>query len=322
MTQFLKRSSLIAAAMLMSSAALAQSTFPTKPVRLLVGFSAGGSIDAVSRLLAEELRTAWGQPVVVENRVGAAGALAAEMVAKAEPDGYNLLMTTSSHTALGAVKKQLPYDSHKSFTAINLVASAPNSLVTRADSPLRTLPAYIAAAKEKPGQVTYATSGTGGILHLTAEQFSHQAGVRLNHIPYKGANDVVLSVLAGNVQSSWSVVSAAMPLLAPDKLHIVAVASEKRSALVPNVPTFNEMGIKLVSEAWFGMLGPANLPPQIANRINDTIQKLLAKPEVQAKLAGIGAEPRGIGPAEFDKQIQSELSQFSEVVKIANIVAN
>jgi len=314
-----QRLGLIAIALLCTSGAVAQSTFPTKPIRLLVGFSAGGAVDSVARLLADELQGAWGQSLVVENRVGAGGAIAAAAVAKAAPDGYTLLVTTASHTALGALKKQLPYDSYKDFSPINLFASAPNALVTRNDSPLRTLPAYLAAARAKPGEITYATSGTGGILHFAAEQFAYAAKVKLNHVPYKGANDVVLAVLSNTVQSSWSVVSAAIPLVAPDKLHIVAVASEKRSALVPDVPTLGELGVKVVSDTWFGVLGPANLPPDITAKINDSLQKLLGRPDVQAKLVKLGAEPRGLGPVDFGRQVKTELEQFSAIAKTANI---
>lgn len=307
----------------LSGVALAQSPFPSKNVRLLVGFSAGGSSDLVARLLAEELRPEWGQSVLVENRVGAGGAIAANAVAKAPPDGYTLLVTTASHTALGALKQQLPYHSLNDFTPITLVASAPNALVTRADSPLKTLPAYLAEAKSKPGEVTYASSAVGGILHFAGEQFAHAAGIKLNHIPHKGANDVVLAVLSGTVQSSWSVVSAAIPLVAPDKLHIVAVASEKRSALVPDVPTFEELGVKgMKSDTWFGVLGPVGLPPEITNRINETLSKLLARPEFKAKLIKLGAEPMGRGPAEFRAQIKTELEQFAAIAKAANIRAD
>lgn len=321
MNRVVKRCVSIVVTALLCGGAIAQTVWPAKPVRFQVGFSAGGSADLVARLLAEELRPVWGQPILVENRVGAGGAIAADMVAKAPPDGYVLLVTTASHTALGALKKQLPYNSVSDFTPINLFASAPNALVTRSDSPLRTLPAFIAAAKAKPGEVSYATSGVGGILNFAGEQFAHAAGIKLNHVPYKGANDVVLGVLSGSVQSSWSVVSAAIPLVAPDKLHIVAVASDKRSALVPDVPTLAELGVKVSSETWFGVLGPANLPPEITTRINDSLQKLLASPDVRAKLVKFGAEPRGLGPTEFSRLVKSELEQFAAIAKIANITA-
>lgn len=321
---FTRRAALIAVSLsCLSGVAWAQASFPNKSVRLLVGFSAGGSADLVARLLAEELRSEWGQTVVVENRVGAGGAIAADMVAKSPPDGYNLLVTTASHTALGALKKQLPYDSLNSFTPINLFASAPNALVTRADSPLRTLPAYLSAAKAKPGEISYATSAVGGILHFAGEQFAHAAGIKLNHVPYKGANDVVLAVLSNTVQSSWSVVSAAIPLVAPDKLHIVAVASDKRSTLVPDVPTFAELGVPgMKSDTWFGVLGPANMPPELTQRINDSLQKLLGKPDVKAKLFKLGAEPMGLGPAQFRAQVKTELEQFAAIAKAANISAD
>jgi tripartite-type tricarboxylate transporter receptor subunit TctC len=168
--------------------------------------------------------------------------------------------------------------------------------------------------------VTYASSAVGGILHFAGELFAHTAGIKLNHIPHKGANDVVLAVLSGTVQSSWSVVSAAIPLLGPDKLKIVAVASDKRSSLVPDVPTFNELGVKgLKVDTWFGVLGPAGMPPEVTKRINDSIMKLMGRSDFQAKLLKFGAEPRGLGPAEFKEQVRSELEQFAEVAKAANI---
>ncbi len=303
-----------------SAQASAQAAYPGKQIRFVVGFSAGGSTDILARLLAEELRKDWGQPVVVENRVGAGGVIAADHVAKSAPDGYTLFVQSATHTAIGALKKQLPYHSVNDFTPITVVATAPNVLLVRPDSPYKTLDSFVAAAKAKPGEITYATSAVGGALHLAGEQFAHLAGIKLNHVPYKGANEVTLAVMSGTVESSWNAANAALSHVAAGKLHILGVASEKRFPLLPNAPTFDELGIKgMVSETWVGVMGPPNLPAEITNKLNDYFQKLIVRPDVKEKIHKLGAVPVGLGPADFRTLLTKEIAMLSDVAKKAKI---
>ena len=303
--------------------ALAQAPYPSKTVRVIVGFSAGGSTDVLARLLADELRKEWNQAVVVENRVGAGGVLAAEHVAKSAPDGHTLFVQSATHSAIAALKEPtLPFKSVQDFSWITLAASAPNVLVVRTDSPLKELPVYIAAAKAKPGEVTYASSAVGGALHLAGETFAHLAGIKLNHIPYKGANEVVASVLAGTVQSSWSAANAAFPLVNAGKLHAVAIASEKRFSLLPNTPTFAELGVKgMKSDTWVGVMGPANMPRQLVVALDAQLQKIIARPDVKEKILKLGAEPVGLGPDQFRAMAAAEIDLLTDIAKKANIKA-
>jgi len=311
------------AAAALAAAASAQAPFPAKPVRILVGFSAGGSTDVLARLVADELRKEWSQPVVVENRVGAGGALASEHVAKSVPDGHTLYVQSASHTALAALKQAtLPFDSVKDFTWITLFASAPNVLVVRADSSLKQLPSYVAAAKAKPGEVTYASSAIGGALHLAGETFAHLAGIKLNHIPYKGANEVVAAVLSGTVQSSWSAANAAFPLISAGKLHAVAVASEKRFSLMPDTPTFAELGIKgMKSDTWVGLMGPAGMPRALAAQIDAQVLKIVARPEVREKILKLGAEPMSLSLDPFAAMARGEVELLTDIARKAGIKA-
>lgn len=306
-----------------ATATLAQASFPSKPVRIVVGFTAGGSTDVLARLLADELRKDWPHPVVVENKVGAGGVLAADMVAKSAPDGHTLFVQSATHSAIAALKEPtLPFKSVEDFTWITLAASAPNVLVVRADSPLKQLPAYIAAAKAKPGELTYATSAVGGALHFAGETFAYLAGLKLNHIPYKGANEVVASVLSGTVQSSWSAANAAFPLVTAGKLHAVAVASEKRFTLMPDTPTFEELGIKgMKSDTWVGVMGPAKMPAAVVAAIDSKLQAILARPDVKERILKIGAETAYLGPEKFAAMAKKEIDLLTDIGKKAGIKA-
>lgn len=303
--------------------ALAQGAFPAKPVRIIVSFTAGGSTDVLARLLAEELRKEWSQPVVVENRVGAGGALGSDHVAKSAPDGHTLYVQSASHSALAALKQAtLPFDSVKDFTWITMFASAPNVLVVRADSPLKQLPSYVAAAKAKPGEVTYASSAIGGALHLAGETFANLAGIKLNHIPYKGANEVVAAVLSGTVQSSWSAANAAFPLISAGKLHAVAVASEKRFSLMPDTPTFAELGVKgMKSDTWVGLMGPAGMPRPLAAQLDAQVLKIVARPDVKEKILKLGAEPMSLSLEQFAAMARGEVELLTDVARKAGIKA-
>jgi tripartite-type tricarboxylate transporter receptor subunit TctC len=312
-----------AAAVAGSGAAHAQQgPYPNHPVRIVIGFVAGGVSDAMMRMLAPELSAELGQPVIVENRPGAAGIPAAEYVAKSAPDGYTLYMAPNTHLVNQAIHAKLPFDVIKDFKPITLLTSTVNLLMVNVQSPITDLNAYIKAAREKPGEMSYATSGVGTTTHLAGEMLASQAGVKLNHIPYKGANQSVEAVLAGHVASSVSAIASSRAFIDAGKVRVLGVMGEKRSAFLPNVPTFAEQGYpKMVSDTWLGIIGPANMPPQIAARLDTAFKKLLARPEIREKIARLGSEVVGIGLEEFGAREAAELATILQVARAANIKA-
>ncbi|MBL8384302.1 MAG: tripartite tricarboxylate transporter substrate binding protein [Burkholderiales bacterium] len=315
----------LAAAILVATGAgaAAQEAFPARPVRLVVGFGAGGITDVLARVLAAELPKVWGQPVVVENRPGASGVIGAELVARAAPDGHVLLMAPGTHTIVPGLRKQMPYDAVRDFTAITLLASAPNMLVVHAETPYRSLGDYLAAAKARPGEVAYATSGIGTTVHIAGERLAHLAGVRFNHIPYKSSSQSIEAVVAGQVVSSWSAVNSALPHIRSGRVRPLAVAAEKRSSFAPDVPTFDELGVKgMKSDTWLGVLGPAGMPPALAARINADLVRLLARPDIRERVLGLGAEPvAGIELEKYAALLREEVDGFAAIIRAANIKA-
>jgi tripartite-type tricarboxylate transporter receptor subunit TctC len=302
--------------------AAAQEPYPSRPVRIVVGFAAGGVSDVMARVLAPDLQKALGQPVVVENRPGAAGIIAAAYVAKSPPDGYTLYMAPNTHLINHAINPSIPFHAVKDFTPITLLTTTPNLLVVKADSPWKTVADFVETAKAKPGEIAYATSGVGTTVHLAGELFAYLAGIKLNHIPYKGANQSVEAVVAGQVPSSVSAVSSSLGFIKSGRVKVLAVMADQRSALLPGVPTFAETGYKgLVSDTWLGLIGPAGMPPAVAGRLNDELLKLLARPEIKERIAALGAEPVGTGLDAFGARMASELDTFVKIAKGANIKA-
>jgi tripartite-type tricarboxylate transporter receptor subunit TctC len=300
----------------------AQSPFPSRPIRLVVGFVPGGLSDVVARLLAPELQKALGQPVIVENKPGAAGIIAGEMVSKSPPDGYTLYVAPNTHLISFAMNPGLPYHAVRSFSPVTLLTTAPNMLVVKADSPYRDLAEFVAAAKAKPGEIAYATSGIGTTVHLAGELFAHAAGITLNHIPYKGANQSVEAVIGGQVPASVSAVSSTLQHIRSGRVRVLGVMSNARSSFLPETPTFPELGYRTVlSDTWIGIIGPAGIPAPIAARLNDELARLLARPDLRERFLAIGNEPVGTGLDEFGAQMARELNLYIDLVRSANIKA-
>ncbi len=299
-----------------------QEAFPNRPIKIMVGFAAGGVSDVMVRMLAPDLQRELGQPVVIENKPGASGIIAAGIVAKAPPDGYMLYVAPNTHLINYAMNPQIPFHSVRDFTPITLLTTTPTLLVVGADSPWKTVDSFVAAAKAKPGEISYATSGIGTTVHLGGELFAHVAGIKLNHIPYKGANQSVEAVVAGQVQSSVSAVSSSLPHLKSGRVRALAVMADKRSIFLPDVPTFAELGYKgVLSDTWLGIIGPANMPAPVASLLNEKLMKLLSQPNIRERITNLGAEPVGIGLAEFGQRMTSELDSVMRIVKNANIKA-
>jgi tripartite-type tricarboxylate transporter receptor subunit TctC len=303
-------------------AARAQDAFPSRPIRIVVGFVAGGVSDVMARLIAPELQKALGVSVLVENRPGASGMIAAGQVAKAAPDGYTLYMAPNTHLINHAINPTTPYHSVNDFTGITLLTTTPNMLVVKDDSPFRSVADFIAAAKAKPGDLSYATSGIGTTVHFAGELLAFKAGIKLNHVPFKGANQSIEAVVAGHVPASVSAVSSSIGFIRGGRVRVLAVMADKRSALLPDTPTFKELGFDgLLSDTWLGLLGPAAMPPVVSRRLHEELLRILQAPEFRERVLSGGNEPVGLGLDAFQKQMAQELEGYIALAKSASIKA-
>ena len=301
--------------------------YPQRPIRILVGFPPGGATDILARILAGHLAPAWGQQVVVDNRGGAGGTVGASIAAKATPDGYTLMMVPSGPFTISvSTYENLPYDAVKDFAAISLLAWVTNAIVVPSVSPVRTLQDLIALAKEKPGQVTNASSGNGSLHHLAGEVFKRLTGTSMVHVPFKGGGPALVAVAANEVTFAFASVPSAMPLIQAKRVRPIVVTSLKRSTALPDVPTIAEAGVQLPAglemREWYGMLAPARTPPAIVSKLNAEMVKIFSRPDVQTRLAEMGAEPAGSSPKELAAQIASDVKTWAKVVKEAGVRAD
>ena len=291
--------------------------YPAKPIRLVVPFPAGGTTDILARAVGQKLTEAWGQPVVVDNRPGAGGNIGAELVAKAAPDGYTLLMgTVGTHAINASLYAKMPYDHIKDFAPVILVAGVPNVLVVNPAVPVNSVQELIAYAKANPGRLNFASSGSGTSIHLSGELFKVMAGVQMTHIPYKGSAPALQDLIGGQVQLMFDNLPSALPQIKGGKLRALAVTSATRAAALPDVPTVAEAGLPgFEASSWFGVLAPAGTPVAIIARLNAEIAKWLASPEAREKLASQGANAAGGSPEDFAKHIAAETAKWQKVVK-------
>jgi tripartite-type tricarboxylate transporter receptor subunit TctC len=298
-------------------------TYPNKPIQLIVGFSPGGSADTVGRALAEGLSTRLGQLVIVLNKAGANGNIAAELVARAAPDGYTLYFPSIGHAVNASLYKNLPYDPIKDFTAIGGVFSAPNMLVVPVNSPYKSAAEVIAAAKSNPGRLTFASSGSGTSVHLSAVLFEKMAKIDMIHVPYKGTGNAMPDVISGQVDMSFPNLPSAVPQVKAGNLRGLAITSAKRSAAAPDVPTIAESGLPGYDMAtWYGLVAPANLPIGIRNRLNKELQSILADPKFKDKLIAQGADPMPGSPEQFSTFIKSEMEKWRKLIAQSQITVD
>jgi tripartite-type tricarboxylate transporter receptor subunit TctC len=295
----------------------AQSSYPTKPVRLVVPFPAGGTTDILARAAAQKLSESWGQQVIVDNRPGAGGNIGAELVAKAPPDGYTLLMgTVGTHAINASLYSKMPYDHVKDFAPAILVAGVPNVLVVNPSVPVNSVQELIAYAKANPGKLNFASSGSGTSIHLSGELFKSLTGVQMTHVPYKGSAQALTDLVGGQVQLMFDNLPSSLAFIKAGKLKALAVTSTTRAAALPDVPTMVEAGVPgFEASAWFGILAPAGTPREAIMRINTEIAKWLASPDAREKLSAQGAIAAGGSPEDFAKHIASETSKWARVVK-------
>ena len=291
--------------------------YPTKPIRIVVPFPAGGTTDVLARAAAQKLAETLGQPAVVDNRPGAGGNIGAELVAKSAPDGYTLLMgTVGTHAINPGLYPKLPYDHVKDFAPVILVAGVPNVLVINPALPVNSVPELIAYAKANPGKLNFASSGNGTSIHLSAELFKTMAGVQMTHVPYKGSAPALQDLVGGQVQLMFDNLPSSLALIKGGKLKALAVTSGARAAALPDVPTLAESGLPgFEASSWFGLLAPTGTPSSVIAKLNGEIAKWLATPEAKEKLLAQGANAAGGTAEEFAQFIAAETAKWQKVVK-------
>ena len=318
-----RRAALVAALGLFSLCNLPQAQdtrYPAKPIRMLVGYPPGGATDIIARTLAAKLQESLGQSVIVENKAGATSNIASELVTKAAPDGYTLLLGTIANATNMTAYKNPGYDTLRDFSFITQTMSAPSVLAVHASVPAKNLKELIALAKQQPGKLTYASSGTGGSPHLAGELFKLRAGIELLHVPYKGATPAMTDLLGGQVTMSFQTALSAIPHLQSGKLNVIAVAAHQRMALLPNVPTMAEAGLPdFEVSSWNGLYAPAKTPPEIIARLHQAAVKALALPDVREKLAAQGAEGVGNRPEEFRAYVKIEIEKWAKVIRASGM---
>ena len=307
----------LALALSLVSMLAAAQAWPSKPIKYIVPFAPGGTTDILGRTIADKLSIALGQPVVIENKPGAGGGLGAEFVAKAAPDGYTIMGgTISTHAINASLYKDLPYDPVKNFVPITLIARVPNMLVINPNVPAKNVQELVALLKANPGKYTFASSGNGTSQHLSGELFKIQAGVDMQHIPYKGSPPALQDVMGGQVTMTFDNITTAWPLAKDGKLRAVAVTTAKRSSIAPDVPTLAEAGLPGYEiGSWQGVFAPAGTPPEIVKRLNAEIVKIINSPDVQQRLSTLGAEPAPNTPEEFAAMVKLEVVKWADVVK-------
>jgi tripartite-type tricarboxylate transporter receptor subunit TctC len=298
-------------------------TYPTKPVRLLVGFTPGGGVDINARLLASKLSDLIGQQAIVENRPGAGTNIATELVSKAAPDGYTLLFTSPAVAINMSLYRNPPYDTLRDFSGVSVFSESTNILVVPASLPVKSLQELVALARERPGVLNYSSAGPGTTQHLAGELFKLRTGTKIVHVPYKGSAPSLTALIAGTVQLSFVNPVAIGPHVKSGRLRALGVAGAKRSAVMPEVPTMKEAGVEGVEvPLWYGLLAPSATPREIVHTLAAAVATATHSPDIRKRLLEQGAEPVGNTPEEFDRQLRDEVARWAEVVKVSGARAD
>jgi len=310
---------LLAALAFAASGFAAAQDYPTKPIRFIVPYPPGGGTDVVARILQEPLAADLGQPIIIDNRGGAAGNIGTDLAAKAVPDGYTILFTLSSHTINPKLYDKLPFDVERDFVPVSLATLVPQILVAHPSVPANNVGELIALAKAHPGKLNYASVGTGSPAHIAGELLKLRTGIDIVHVPYKGGGPAVIDTIGGQVQLAFVSMPAAWQHVKAGKLKALAVTSATRSLTAPDVPTIAETVPGYLVDSWYGALAPAKTPPAAVARLNAAFAKVLEYPQVKERLLAQGAEAAPSSPAEFDRRIKDELAKWELVIKAANI---
>lgn len=303
-----------------ASFALQAQSYPAKPIRVLIGFSAGSEIDTIGRLVCQKLSENLGQQFVVENRTGAGGSLAAGQVAGAPPDGYTLLVNSVAHAATQALYPKLTFDTVRDFAGISQLTSAPNVLIVAPAQGIRTANELIALAKQKPGQINFASAGVGSGTHMTLEQFRLATGIQVQHVPYKGVPEVLADTATGRVHTAFAPIGNVLAMVKDGRLVPLAVSTAARSPALPDVPALAESAVPgLDWDQWYGMFAPAKTPRAIVNQLAAAVGRALAAPEMRSRIAARGSVPKPTTPEAFDAFVRAEVAKVTKVVRDGNI---
>ena len=298
----------------------AQGTWPEKPVRIVLPFPPGGSTDLLAREVAQGLGAAFGQNVVVENRPGAASTIGPAAVAKAAPDGYTLLFTSSHYAIIASLYRQLPYDPRKDLAPVSFVANVPVVMVVNPGVRAASVAEFIALARAQPGALNFASSGTGGVAHLSGELFATLAGVSMKHVPYKGGAPAMSDLLGGHVQVMFDAISTSLPHIRSGKLRALAWTGKARSPILPDLPTIAESGVPgYASSAWFAMFAPAGTPADVVRKVSAEVKRIVSQPAMRERQLGLGVELAGSTPEEFAAFLDEDISKWARVIREARV---
>jgi tripartite-type tricarboxylate transporter receptor subunit TctC len=313
---------LAAAGWTVAATAVAQDAYPSKPIRLVVGFAPGGPADGLARIVAQNVSPLLGQTIIVDNKPGAGGTIAAGQVAKSAGDGYTLLLASSGHAGNAAYYGKLPYDTLKSLAPVGGVASSPVVIVVNASSPYQTFADLVADARKRPGALNFATGGGATLTNLAAELLKSEAHIDAKTIAYKGSGPALTAGMGGEVDAVFDTVSSAVSLIRGGKLRALAVTSAKRSSVLPQVPTVAEQGVpRFDATGWFGIIAPSGMPPQLVTKLNGALNQALTSAAVRQQLAGLGAEPLEGPPAQFGGLVESETARWTALIQRLNLRA-
>lgn len=304
----------------LAALALQVHAWPDKPVRVIISFTPGSATDIVARVVSAKLSEYWGQPVVPENRAGAGGSVGSAVVAKAEPDGYTLLVNSNAHCVNPAIYAKLPYDTLKDFVDIAPLAVQPNVLTVRPDGPYKSLRDLVNAAKAQPNMLFIGHAGIGSGTHLNTEKFLDAAGIKMTQVPFKGTPEVVAAMFSGDVHAYWAPIGPVMGAIEGGKLRALAVSTAKRNPRLPDVPTVAESGFKgAEAPLWFGLWGPAGIPGDVVNKINADVRRALKDPAVQDRLVKGGNETYDMSPQQFAQMVREHVTEYTRVIKAAGV---
>ncbi len=303
-----------------TSAAFAQSNYPSKFIRFIVPYAPGGSSDVLARTLGQKMGESVGQTFVIDNRPGAGSMIGTDVLAKATPDGYTIILSDMPHTINPSIHLKVPYDPVKDFAPITIVGVSPMFLFANPSFSAHNVKDLVALAKAQPGKIAIASGGTGATTHLAAELLQSHAGIKLNHVPYKGAGPAITDVVAGQVPLTFTSMATAAPFAKSGRLRILGVTSPKRVGGFPDVPTFEESGVRgLVFEHWWGVMAPAHTPRPVIDKLHAEIVKAVSSPDVRERFASLAVEPRTNSPEQFRALLQSDITRWAKVVKDAGI---